>query len=223
VEAGKKHVPSPRKLLCSLPGFVLTYQAPFVEVSSESPSQISPEILEGRGPTIFVPVGPRVRLVHHSVQDYLLSVCRADNAGSPSSHLSINLQDGHEEIAHVCSSYLRCDQLRLGWIDLENRNSDGMQIMTRLRLIFAKDWRLILYSSTLQNSAYTIFINAGSLLGPVDWPNLRIRNKITSTTLSIFLRLSRAGYECAAQVRQLKLNRDHDIYFGPSHGGNALD
>lgn len=30
VVAGEKHVPSPRKLLCSLPGFVITYQAPFV-------------------------------------------------------------------------------------------------------------------------------------------------------------------------------------------------
>lgn len=95
------------------------------------PKLNSPEILEGRDPTIFVPVGPRIRLVHHSVQDYLLRVCRADKAGSPSSHLSINLQDGQKEIAHVCSSYLRCDELQLGWIDLENRNSDGMQIMTR--------------------------------------------------------------------------------------------
>ncbi|KAL6857583.1 hypothetical protein ACO1O0_005024 [Amphichorda felina] len=126
VQPGDPRVPAPRKLIRSLRRFVLDYLKPFVEVL-EDPNTSTEDSDEGIAAWGFSPLGPRVRLIHQSARESLLGVCEN---GSETSVLNFDLRIGHGELARVSLSYLRCEELQLGWFDLENRKPDGMQIIT---------------------------------------------------------------------------------------------
>ena len=127
VEPGNQHVPSPQKLIRSLRRFILAYLNPFVEILDTDPSYSLEDQDKGPAGRGYTPPGPKVRLIHQSAQEYLRSVCKA---GSKTPGLNIDLQAGHEEIAWICLSYLRCKELQLGWFDLDNRTPSGLQVVT---------------------------------------------------------------------------------------------
>ncbi|KAM5458526.1 hypothetical protein MaudCBS49596_000440 [Microsporum audouinii] len=220
INPGEKTIPHRNKLLRSLPDFIRGSLTPFVEISEMDITQIQPANATGSTDSNpFVPIGPRVRLVHQSAQEYLLDVCDRGDGGQSSPGLSIDLRDGHATIALVCISYLKCEELQLGWIGLEDRHPDGGQIVTeetreevRKRL---ETYTLLEYAARysyyhvrqLQSVPYSKEYTGGPELRKKDYD-------IVQQALDFILKYRR-GYECAVQVLQFMSAWDSKLHDGP--------
>lgn len=217
VKPGEKNVPSTGKLLRSLSSFVLTYLTPFVQISGIDATQQPPNATEDGSLKGFEPIGPKIRLVHQSAQDYLLGVCKRSKDRQSASSVEIDLRGGHEAIARVCISYLQCEELQLGWIGLENRDSEGWQIMTdetkrqvRKRL---ETHTFLEYAAN--NWAY--HVRQCQFLPVLELPSKcegSEKEDIFQYALDLLQRY-RPGYECATQVRRLTGFWDDEVYYGP--------
>ena len=224
VKPGEKNIPSTGKLLRSLSHFVLTYLTPFVEISGLDETQQPHNETEDPNSKAFAPIGPKVRLVHQSAQDYLLGVCKRSKDGQSASSVEIDLRGSHEAIARVCISYLQCEELQLGWIDLENRHPEGWQIMTDE---VKKEVRKRLETHTLLEYAaenWTYHVRQCQFLPTLECPSKgegSMKEDIFEYALNL-LQKYRPGYECAIQVQQLMRGWDDELYYGPGPALSAM-
>lgn len=224
MQPGENNVPTTEKLLRSLSSFVLTYLTPFVEITGLDPIQRPPDATEDGISKGFEPIGPKVRLVHQSAQDYLLDVSKRSEDHQSASSVEIDLRGGHEAIARVCISYLQCEELQLGWMGLENRHSEGWQIMSDE---IKSEVRKSLETHTLleyaaENWAYHVrqcqFLPALEYSSKSDGSE---KEDIFQYALDL-LQKYRPGYECATQVKRLTGFWDADLYYGPGPAISAM-